>query len=56
VAVGVSAALGLVVFGYGLAGSYLTVSNLAARRGVPLVAFVFAGIDGGLMAPPSGTR
>jgi hypothetical protein len=39
-------ALGLVVFGYGMAGSYLTVSNLAARRRVPLAAFVPAGIDG----------
>jgi uncharacterized protein DUF2637 len=49
VAVGVSVALGLVVFGYGMAGSYVTVSELAARRGVPLAAFVPAGIDGGLI-------
>ncbi|MGH3867683.1 MAG: hypothetical protein ACRDQ4_16410 [Pseudonocardiaceae bacterium] len=40
--------LGLVVFGYGMVGSYVTVSELAARRGVPLAAFVSAGIDGGL--------
>jgi hypothetical protein len=50
VAVGVSAALGLVVFGYGMAGSYVTVSELAARRGVPLAASVPAGIDGGLIS------
>jgi hypothetical protein len=29
-----SATLGLVVAGYGLAGSYVTVSDLAARRGL----------------------
>jgi Protein of unknown function (DUF2637) len=50
VAVGVSVVLGLVVFGYGIAGSYVTVSDLAARRGVPLAAFVPAGIDGGLIS------
>lgn len=49
-AVGISVALGLVVFGYGMAGSYVTVSDLAARRGVPRAAFVPAGIDGGLVS------
>jgi hypothetical protein len=49
-AVAVSVALGLVVFGYGMAGSYVTISELAARRGVPLAAFVPAGIDGGLIS------
>jgi hypothetical protein len=33
-----------------LAGSYVTVSELAARRGVPLPVLVPAGIDGGLVA------
>lgn len=49
-AVALSVALGLVVAGYGLAGSYVTVSELAARRGVPLAGLVPAGIDGGLVA------
>jgi hypothetical protein len=49
-AVGVSVALGLVVFGYGMAGFYVTISSLAARRGVPLATFVPAGIDGGLIS------
>ncbi|TCO45874.1 DUF2637 domain-containing protein [Actinocrispum wychmicini] len=49
-AVAVSVVLGLVVAGYGLAGSYVTVSELAARRGVPLAGWVPAGIDGGLIA------
>jgi hypothetical protein len=49
VAVGVSVSVGLVVGGYGLAGSYVTVSELAARRGVPLAGLVPAGIDGGLV-------
>ena len=31
-----------------MVGSYVTVSELAARRGVPLAVFVSAGIDGGL--------
>jgi hypothetical protein len=50
VAVGVSVILGLVVGGYGLAGSYVTVSELAGRRSVPLASLVPAGIDGGLVA------
>ncbi|HEX5406913.1 MAG TPA: DUF2637 domain-containing protein, partial [Pseudonocardiaceae bacterium] len=50
IAVGISVALGFVVFGYGMAGSYVTVSHLAARHGVPLAAFVPAGIDGGLIS------
>lgn len=49
-AVAVSVLLGLVVFGYGMVGSYVTVSEFAARRGVPLSAFVPAGIDGGLIS------
>jgi hypothetical protein len=50
VAVAVSVALALVVFGYGMVGSYVTVSDLAVRRGVPVAAFVPAGIDGGLIS------
>lgn len=50
VAVGVSVILGLVVGGYGLAGSYVTVSELAGQRSVPLASLVPAGIDGGLVA------
>jgi hypothetical protein len=49
-AVVVSVVLGLVVFGYGMVGSYVTVSELAAHRRVPLAAFVPAGIDGGLIS------
>jgi hypothetical protein len=49
-AVVVSVTMGLVVFGYGMAGSYVTISELAAQRGVPLAGFVPAGIDGGLLA------
>jgi hypothetical protein len=50
VAVAVSVLLALVVFGYGMVGSYVTVSDLAARRGIPLAAFVPAGIDVGLIS------
>ena len=49
-AVGIAVGLGLVLAGYGLAGSYVTVSALAVRRGVPLPGLVPAGIDGGLVA------
>ncbi|HEV3356751.1 MAG TPA: DUF2637 domain-containing protein [Pseudonocardiaceae bacterium] len=49
-AVTMAVALALVVAGYGLAGSYVTVSALAARRGVPLAGLVPAGIDGGVLA------
>jgi hypothetical protein len=48
--VGLSVTLGLIVAGYGLSGSYITISELAARRGVPLASLVPAGIDGGLLA------
>jgi uncharacterized protein DUF2637 len=40
----------VVVAGYGLAGSYLSISKLADRHDVPLAALVPAGIDGGLVA------
>jgi hypothetical protein len=50
VAVTMSVTLGVAVAGYGLAGSYVTVSRLAAQRGVPLAGLVPAGIDGGLVA------
>lgn len=50
VVVALSIGLGLTVGGYGLVGSYITVSELAARRGVPLASLVPAGIDGGLVA------
>jgi hypothetical protein len=49
-AVVVSVAFGLVVAAYGLAGSYVTVSGLAARHRVPLAGWVPAGIDGGVVA------
>ncbi|TCO61879.1 uncharacterized protein DUF2637 [Actinocrispum wychmicini] len=49
-AVAAAVVLGVVVAGYGLAGSYVTVSELAARQGVPLADWVPAGIDGGLIA------
>ncbi len=48
-AIGVSVLLGLGLAGYGVAGSYKTVSVLAARRGVPLAPLVPVGIDGGLI-------
>jgi hypothetical protein len=48
-AVGAAVALGLGLAGYGVAGSYQTVSGLAERRGVPLASFVPVGIDGGLI-------
>jgi hypothetical protein len=50
VAIATAVTLGLAVAGYGLAGSYVTVSALAARRGVPLAGLVPAGIDGGVLA------
>jgi hypothetical protein len=49
-AVVLSVGLGVVVAGYGLAGSYVAVSELAARHGVPLAGWVPAGLDGGLVA------
>jgi hypothetical protein len=45
-----SIVLGAVTAGYGFAGSYATVSDLAASRNVPLAMWVPAGIDGGLVA------
>lgn len=48
--VALSVMLGLVVAGYGFAGSYVTVPALAARQGVPLAGLVPAGINGGLVA------
>jgi Protein of unknown function (DUF2637) len=48
-AVGVSVALGLGLAGYGVAGSYQTVSDLAERRDIPLASLVPVGIDGGLI-------
>jgi hypothetical protein len=45
-----SIVLGVLVAVYGFAGSYATVSALAASRGVPLAMWVPAGIDGGLVA------
>jgi hypothetical protein len=50
VAVVLSVGLGGLVAGYGLAGSYVAVSELAARHGVPLAGWVPAGLDGGLVA------
>jgi hypothetical protein len=49
-AVALSVGLGVVVAGYGLAGSYVAISDLAARHGVPLARWVPAGLDGGLVA------
>lgn len=49
-AVAVSVVLALMVAGYGFAGSYVAVSELAGRYGVPLAWLVPAGIDGGLVA------
>jgi hypothetical protein len=49
-AVVLSVGLGMVVAGYGLAGSYLSISELADRHHVPLAALVPAGIDDGLVA------
>jgi hypothetical protein len=48
-AIGVSVVLGLGLAGYGVAGSYKTVSGLAERRDVPLASLVPVGIDGGLI-------
>ena len=45
-----SVGLGVVVASYGLAGSYLSISELADRHDVPLAALVPASIDGGLVA------
>lgn len=44
-----SAILGLVVAGHGVAGSYETLSDLAARKGLPMPGLVPLGIDGGLV-------
>jgi hypothetical protein len=49
-AVGMSIALGVMMAGYGLAGSYLSIADLAYRHNVPLAELVPAGIDGGLVA------
>jgi hypothetical protein len=49
-AVVLSVGLGVMVAGYGLAGSYVAVSELAARHDVPLAGWVPAGLDGGLVA------
>lgn len=49
-AVVLSVGLGVVMAGYGLVGSYLTISELADRHDVPLAWLVPAGIDGGLVA------
>lgn len=49
-AVVLSVVLGVAVAGYGLAGSYVTVSELATRHDVPLAGWVPAGLDGGLVA------
>jgi uncharacterized protein DUF2637 len=49
-AVVLSFGLGVVVAGYGLAGSYVAVSELAGLHGVPLTRWVPAGLDGGLVA------
>lgn len=46
----VAVVLGVIVACYEVAGSYVTVSALAARRGVPLPGWVPAGIDGGVLA------
>jgi hypothetical protein len=51
VAVGVSVALGLGLAAYGVAGSYQTVSGLAARRAVPL-----APTGRWTASSPTGTR
>ncbi|WP_170160453.1 DUF2637 domain-containing protein [Prauserella muralis] len=45
----VSVMLGLAVAGYGIAGSYETLSELAARKGLPLPGLVPLGIDGGFV-------
>jgi hypothetical protein len=49
-AVVLSMDLGVMMAGYGLAGSYLTISVQAERHDVPLAWLVPAGIDGGLVA------
>jgi hypothetical protein len=49
-AVVLAVGLGALVAGYGLAGSYVAVSELAARHDVPLAGWVPAGLDGGLVA------
>ncbi len=49
-AVMLSVCLGVVVAGYGMVGSYVAVSELAARHDVPLAGWVPAGLDGGLVA------
>lgn len=49
-AVGAAVTLGLTVAEYGFAGSYLTISTLAAQHELPLPELVPAGIDGGLVA------
>jgi hypothetical protein len=41
---------GVMVAGYGLAGSYVSISELADRHGVPLAELVPADSDGGLVA------
>jgi hypothetical protein len=46
----VAVVLGLVVFGYGMVGFYVTVSDLAAHRGIPWAAFAPAGVDGGVIS------
>lgn len=48
-ALGVSAGLAVGLAAYGAAGSYRTISDLAARAGVPLPGLVPVGIDGGLV-------
>jgi len=45
-----SVAVGIVVTGYGLAGSYVSIAELAERHHVPLADFVPMGIDGDLVA------
>lgn len=45
-----SVVLGVVVASYGLAGSYVSIAELAERHHVPLADFVPMGIDGGLVA------
>lgn len=49
IAVGISVTLGLALAGYGVAGSYETVSDLARREWVPLPHLVPVGIDGGIV-------
>jgi len=48
-AAGASILLGAALAGYGVAGSYETISTLAALKGVPLPGLVPVGIDGGLV-------